>query len=158
MQSSALRIHYPICSVGVTSAYSLKNPQMHGHTLGRVVLEIIKTGNNNFPAQWRNGEKRMDLWFRFFCKTLFCGQYHCVAENCHQTWKEMVSHSCITSRCILLLYLPHASTSSDPYVPVQKTDTSLSCGIYGYKTTCWHLLSRHWYSWWIFFDMSTAVA
>lgn len=44
---------------------------------------------------------------------------------------------------ILLLYLPHARTSSDPYVPVQKTDTSLSCGIYGYKTTCWHLFSPH---------------
>lgn len=78
----------------VTSAYSLKNPQMLCHTLGRVVLEIIKRRNKNCPVQWRNGEKRMYLWFCFFCKTLFWGQHHCITENNHQTWKEMVSHSC----------------------------------------------------------------
>lgn len=51
LQSYALRFNYPICSVCVTSAYSLKNPQMHCHTLGRVVLDIIKRGNKNFPVQ-----------------------------------------------------------------------------------------------------------
>lgn len=57
VQTRAHKFHYHIWCVCVTSAYSLKNLQMHWHTLGRVVLEIIKRVDKNFSVQWRNVRK-----------------------------------------------------------------------------------------------------
>lgn len=68
VQTRALKFHYYIWCVCVTSAYSLKNLQMHWQTLGRVVLEIIKRMEKHFSVQRRNVRKGWICGFAFSVK------------------------------------------------------------------------------------------